>query len=309
MRSYRNLVVVLVIIPLAIDGTEARYGRLNNYLTSNVGTDDIGANIEAASQWLKEQEATKHPFLSKAPIRDLRAFTALQQVIGDTKCDRNAHAIIRKCEKAVGLHKLLRTREELRRTEKVMLEIFKSHAEGCSRIYPETYRMKIVQLDQTKLDRARSFARVVMSSDRFKLSVGEKVLFNDPGALLTRYVLNAPKIKDFKDDIFHDALEAAQDDPDFEKICSVPDEDAEKVSAHLRKIKELIRIYLVEPCQYIVEELGPDLFVPAEFDLQVYPKTEESEDYYRGWSTFMICRAIIGNERTILHSIIRTATS
>lgn len=59
-----------------------------------------------------------------------------------------------------------------------------------------------------------------------------------------------------KSEIFHDALKVAQDGPDFEKTCAVPDDDADKVSAHLRLIKELIKMHLLERCQTLSTSWG-----------------------------------------------------
>lgn len=155
------VVAVLVLASLATGTTQASYGRLNSYLIARVNDDDVGSNIEAASRWLKEQSSRRLPFLSPAPVPDLEKFTALKRVIDDTKCDQAAYEIMRANEDAVGLNRLVTNEMVTRRVDKVMLEIFKNHAERCSTNYPIIWREKKDRLDiYTVVDRGDVVRRI-----------------------------------------------------------------------------------------------------------------------------------------------------
>lgn len=310
MPSHSVLAAILAIASLAISGAEARYGRINTYLVEKVTSDDAAANLKAASEWLALQSSTKQSFLSTTPISDLKLFTALQQVLEDTKCDRASYNIMVENEEAVGLHKLIRNREVIRRVDKVLLDIFKDHAKKCAKVYPLTYRVIKNQLDRELSKRALNVARTIMEKDMFMLPMNEKLFFYSPLSIFYRYIRNYPSIESLTYGVksaLVDALRSsAKNDPDVKYTRKVPNELTGKKVVHEDKIKELTKKYLVEPCQYIVDELGPNVFIPARFDVHVYFKTDEKEEeYYRGWANFMLCQAIVKNERAVYDNVVK----
>lgn len=173
MRSFTILMATLVIASLGTGSTRALYRRINNYLVEKVKSDDVGANLEAASKWLEEQENIKQSFLTRTPIEDLKKFTALQQVVEDTTCDHMAYDIMSANEKAVGSQVLLGSRQTLRRVDKVMLEIFENHAKRCWDVYPVTYRTMKLELDAVLFERAKKLAQTVIEADKMSLFVGK----------------------------------------------------------------------------------------------------------------------------------------
>lgn len=310
MRSYSSLVAALLWALLLIDHTDARYERLNNYLVGNVDNDTVGSNMEAAAKWLKEKDGAKHSFLSRTPIRDLRKFTALQQVIDDNKCDRHAYAIMHENEEAVGLHTLIRYRQVFRRVDKVMAEILQKHAEKCAKVYPVTYRTKKAQLNAALFEQAKTIAETVMSADRFRLPSIMLPTFYQPLDLFYRYIKYNPTLESFeRGGILHDALYSnAKNDPDLKYTRAVPDERTGRAVVHKDKLRELTRKYLIEPCRHLDNELGPDLFVPARFDLPHYFDPDKDErGYYIGWAYYKICQALTKDEQGVYDRVAKFA--
>lgn len=308
MRSRTILVAALVVVVLGSEGAQALYHRLNNYLMNNVKTDEVGANMEAAAKWLEGQDSVQHSCLSTTPVKDLKRFTALQQVVDDTTCDHIAYDIMSANEKAVGLHVLLLYRQDLRRVEKVMLEIFENHAKRCAKVYPVTYRTLKLELDAVQFERAKKYAQTLIDTDRLFLVMNEKISWHYPLNLfyLHRYIKHFPTFGGrTRRTALSEALKYnARKDPDYKYLRSVLDEKTGKEAFHKDKIKGLVKKYLIEPCKHVVDFLGPDLFIPARFDLPFYSEIDEQfGDYYLGWSYFAVCQALVKDEKSLYNEV------
>lgn len=312
MRSYSALVATVLVASILISKAEARFGRINTYLVEKVTSDDVSANMEAASKWLEEQVGAKQSILSTTPVSDLKKFTALQQVINDVQCHRAAYEILRENMDAVGLSDLIRDRQVIRRVDKVILKIYQDHARRCAKVFLEMYRTKRSSLNKEMFELAKTIAKTVMEADRFMLSMEESYSFYHPIDMFYRYIRYYPNLKSFaRQTVLLDALRSnAKNDPDSKYTRAVPDERTGKAVVHKDKLRELTKKYLIEPCQYLDKELGPDLFVPARFDLQAYSDIGNEEGYYYlGWSYYMICQALTRNERAVYDNVIKSVTN
>lgn len=311
MSSYAFLVASFMVASIAIRNTEAGYDKLNEYLvTKVVDNDEVEANMEAASKWLADQNKVRLKFITRAPIDDLKKFTALQQVIADTRCDRRAYEIMRPNEKAVGLHKKKDYKEVVRRVDKVMLSIFKSHAEKCLSTYRQVYRTKMEQLDEEVRKQVERLAEAIIRANGY---TGPWYVATDPSNLINRYIRYHLTVRSFAgvDKALYRALiDNTEGDPDAKYTQRVADEQSDKRTIHEGKIKELIGKHLIEPCRLYEAEMGPDVFIPGEFEARVYNKVDNSDrDYYLGWSYFKICRALIADESAVFDEVVGAANA
>lgn len=301
-RSYAAFVAVIALVQGGV--VEARYGRLNAYLVEKVPTDETSPNIQAALDRLRELGDAKQSFLSKTPIRDLKEFTALQQVIQDTKCDHTAYAIVRANERASGLH-----RRAHRRIDKVVSRILSDHAKKCLRVHPIAYQTKKEQLGQLAFKRVEELAGTVINKDILSSRYEHKCSEINAHNLITMYIKYHRNIHSFVDvlDSLKSALmNNADGDPDAKYLKRVPDEYTGKRVVHKERIRKLSRKYLLEPCKQFVALMGPDLFVQAEFDMRHYYELDdhENKDYYLGWSYFKVCRALTADESVVLDDVV-----
>ena len=69
-------------------------------------------------------------------------------------------------------------------------------------------------------------------------------------------------------------------------------------------IRELVRKYLVEPCKRYVLHFGPDVFVPAAYDMRVLEKEDRYADktpkvveFLRGWIYYRLCDLLIKRDK------------
>lgn len=300
------VVAVLVLASLATGTTQASYGRLNSYLIARVNDDDVGSNIEAASRWLKEQSGRRLPFLSPAPVPDLEKFTALKRVIDDTKCDQAAYEIMRANEDAVGLNKLVTNEKVTRRVDKVMLEIFKNHAERCSTNYPIIWREKKDRLDSKVAERVANLARVLIERDKWLFP---EDVSRQSQSLFSGYIRKpVPIARYLGSDIFKVALVSnAENDPDFNYLRKIHDYRSRKDVVRKDKVKELVQRNMVEPCKLYGAHFGPDLFIPAKFEAKYHNKVDDTNpNFYLDWSYFTICQALTENSEVVIQDIIET---
>lgn len=299
----------LLVIAIEIRQIEAGYNRLNKYLIEKVHSDEAAPNMEAAIRWLQEQKDVKLPLFSTEPIRDLKKFTALQQVIEDTGCDMSSQKIIQQNEEAVGLYKLIEDRHVTRRVDKVMLSIFRAHARRCAQVHLAVYHKKIKQLDKSKYEKVDNLGQMVMNMDKF-YSGTDGYYFYRNYALFDRYVEKIPKVQSFvRPGVFHTALESnAESDPDIKYTRRVPDEQTGRYVVHRDKLRELVREHLIEPCRYYVDELGPEIFIPERLKIPIQSKLLDGENgFYRDWSYFMICSAVVSDERAVHDYVFKSA--
>lgn len=311
MNIFIATFAALLVASMIVGGTGASYKELNNYLIEKVNNDEVAANMAAANKWLEEQQNVKQSFLSKSPVGDLKKFTALQQVIDDTKCDRSAYDIMRPNEEAVGLRKLLEDGQVIRRVDKVIYSIFEEHAKKCALVYPVVYRQKRQLLEQSKCAQVERLGQTIMGWDKYFASVRYHAYFFEPRGLLDRYIKITRTVRDFANKgVFYEVLlHNAKDDPNFKYTQRIPDEHSGKAVVHKDQLKELARKHLIEPCQFYVDELGPDVFTPARFELSIYSRPDSRDrDFYLSWSYYQLCRRVVKDERAVYDYVIASAT-
>lgn len=243
-------------------------------------------------------------FLSRVPTGDLRKFIALQQVIEDTKCDHRAYEIMRANVEAAGLKM-----DSVRRVDKIILKILKDHAKRCVKVYPSTYRLKKAQLDRQLLERVENIAGTAIRMDLFAPRYGRRYTVIYPYNLFAcyiKYFLTARSLPDIVIILERALTYNSMGDPDVKYLQKVPDENSGKQVVHRDKIKELSRKLLIEPCQQYQTAMGPDLFIPAEFDTRLYYELDDDRDYYLAWSYFTLCRALTSDKSGLLDELVNT---
>lgn len=298
MRVSGTLLTTLVVALQATSGIEAGYKRLNEYLSKKVPSDEISPNMEAANRWLEEQACSKCSLLRMAPVADLRKFTALQQVIGDTECDYTTYTIMRENEKAIGLLKLKLNGEVSRRVDRVMLDIFNSHAKKCLKVYPAAYRARRPHVSKQVLKRVEIIARAIMEADSHEIL---------PSRLWSNWIKHDPSVRYFQPEHIHAALMAnAVDDPNQRFARESSKDQLGKAVINRDKIRGLVKEHLLEPCWNYMADFS-DIFIPAKFDSRVHFALDNSSvDYYWAWAYFTICQELTA-ESAVVEYLVKLA--
>lgn len=292
MNFYITTVAILS-VGLTVRETEGSYKGLNDYLVKNVDSDEVGPNMEAAIGWLQEQQS-----VGQTNLREMNMFTALQQVMEDSKCGREAFEIKRENEQSVNLHKLLEHERVLRRVEKVMAKIFKDHARRCSKVYLDRYRAKTRELSPY-FAQVENISRPIMN-----------VEIHNPVTLFFEYLDYRPTLRSFANDnaVVQALVSNAREDPDFKNGLETMNARTGKASVNYENLKQLANKYLIEPCLRFMDDFGPDVFVPARFDCEDYLEVDKKEqEYFLGWSYYLICQAYTNNKKAVFDSVARSA--
>lgn len=237
-RAFKEILLVSFAIAFtAIDKSEATYGCINQYLIKHVDTDNVAPNMEAASEWLNERAGS---FLSAVLINHLKKFTALQQVVGDTKCDQTSYEIMGENAYEVDLFKLIETDQIGRRVDTVILKILRDHARGCLEVYREKNRTREGQLDETVFGSVEKLSKWIIDVNNFSRT-------SSPSKILDKYIKNHETIRSFGDiDTMYNLLKySASKDAEAKCMRKVADEHTGKRAINKAKLNSLVQRYLL----------------------------------------------------------------
>lgn len=301
------LLLVCTIAFCRLQGISAGYTKIDEYLKQAVDSDDIEPNLEAAEKWLSQNLNFKSSLLTRNPTEDFRMFVALKQVLGDNKCNDESFRIMRENEMNIGdLFTKIHSGAVKRRVDNVVWKIFEQHASNCQDVWPSLLKRKLQQVgDQKKLMRAGLLAEAILSE-----TLSTTVL-NSYKQLYEGFISNLLELKDLRrsQSIYQKLNEYAKDDPDAQFLHPIIEDREGKKSGkkvvRTDKIRDLVDRYLVEPCSYFVEQLGPEVFIPARWDATTLPPSSEDIRFYKYWTDFRICEVVTKNAKTLTKDLTR----
>lgn len=270
------------------------YEKINKYLEDNVkqnGDDlDVESNLEAGSKFLQAKKAW-NPNL---PIVEaLEQFTSLNGV--ETRCDWAGFVVLFKNIRATKLDD--GDWAKFNRVDNLVLKLVIQHSNNCYRVYPARWRSKLASLGEGVVKRVDIFTEAFLmrySNWRSLLSTRSKIKL-----LLDKFVLKTESIDEKRDGrIAYEAIKnLAKDDPDLRYLEYVVDEENQTVGLSEDKIRLLFDTYLLEPCKRYTQELGPDVFVPANFDAIYKLNFDVKEvEYHESWARYRICSVLIEHD-------------
>lgn len=256
------------------------YKTISNYLTRFVPIDDIELNMKAAKDMMRIMK--EDPKADDRLLAALELFISLQEAQG--KCNESGYNIL--------FANLLATEQRGRRsqseyrTDRVVYQACLSHARICQSKYLTNFNSLYSKLDSTKKYRV----------DLFLEDTNLQIFM--PGAK-DRYMFFNTLVKNQQVIRSRDGTRLAYD---AINILSIGDPDqkflkAKKTGVNRDKVTGLFRKYLLEPCQYYVNELGPDVYIPAIFDAMFFHRVNEKEyRFYKSWAQFKLCEYVIDNQ-------------
>lgn len=266
------------------------YEYINKHLVDKVKSYNMQDNMDAALQLLQARKSWNP---SLPIVEALEQFTGL---IGlDNQCDWAAFETLFKNVKATGID--TEGWSTFSRVDDLVLKKLVKHSDNCYRVYPAKFRAKLAKMDQEVLRRVDTFTEGFLlrySNWRGLFSARSKIK-----VLLDNFVLKTESIDQQRDARI--ALEAlrtlAKEDPDSEYFQYVADQQKGVFEFREDKVKQLFDTYLVGPCEQYNRELGPDVFVPANFDAMYKLNFDLAEiQYHEAWARFRICTVLIEHD-------------
>lgn len=287
------------------------YKHINNYLVDNVETDDVFANLKAASLFYDKERVNSWNIFNKHLVGALEQFTALNRILNGEKCNKNSYAILLKNDRATRgkTHKVRSKLDRLVKIERIIYKIALDHSIECQTVYPKSFEQRYAQMDKEKIEKVGTFTSDIMN----QLMKEKKNFFRQTKKFETFEQLQHVKSISGKKEaqIAYDALKLfARQDSDAKYLRKVFDDKQGKMRLNRDKVGELFKKYLVEPCAYYVRELGPNIFIPASYDVAIldkedrYEQVDENSSFFMGWIKYKFCNLLIGRDQKSLLSLV-----
>lgn len=264
------------------------YEKINKYLLENVKTDDMKENMDAVLELLHTKKAW-NPTLTI--VDALEQLTSLNELVN--RCDWEGFVSLFKNVRASGIESNSNWRK-LSRIDNLVLRYAIKHSDNCYKVYPAQYKVKLAKLDKQTVQRVDTFTEGFLmrySNWRTLYSARSKI-----NVLMDKFILKTESLDEQRDGrIAHEALKKlAKDDTKFEYFQYVLNEEKGMFELREDKIRELFSEYLLEPCKKYAQELGPDVFIPANYDALYKLNFDLGEiEYHQSWARFRICSILI----------------
>lgn len=300
MIGHLSLLSVALIATYSPQPGNAKYNRLDKYLTDHVADDNLNANLDAAEAWLGKGRAL-------TPTGDVKQFLTLRELVGNEKCDARSHDIMASIVRDTSLIQSMLDYKDLRRVDRVVQSVFFEQAKACLRALVAKYREKLQALDETQIRGAQVFAKNLMDQTLFEMDLWD---YEEPEAetLFTQFIESRISIKGL---LGHERcprralMDIIGKQPDGKYLTAASDERTGKRSADRAKLTELVENHLLAPCRYYVAELGPDVFELAELYKTAFKVNKTDRDFYFGWASFKICSLYLRDKYNVANDLIQ----
>lgn len=267
------------------------FKKISDYLTEHVDTDDIEPNLKAAREWLTKDLEDK-PDVDERLVDALKLFISLEDTSNGEKCDRSGHDIL--FNNLLATEQCGRGRQTEYRTDRIVYKFLHDHAKRCLNKYPVSFESIYSKMDRAKRSQVEFFLNDWNLKEFLGVSLNRHLFY-------LSLVRNRDRIQGKK---------AARMAYDVIYALSTNDKDREYltqkgVEGRKEKIGDLFKKYIIEPCKYFVDELGPDVYVPVRFDAMFYHRVnEENFRFYDSWARFRICSYVIDNESSFKYQLV-----
>lgn len=251
---------------------------INYYLLDHCNQPDLNSNLAKAKEFLIESVNKASTDLNEGLRKDWQVFLSLEAIENNVElCNGKSIAILSANNRLVGniYNKVNKSGLNcLTRLESLVYQALLKHANQCQSVYPKKYDMEVKKLNFSLINRAQEVTRDLAYGRKTSTVSWELLLYQG------RWV--------------HQALVRAAQLANDNRIgfaSAYFDDSIGKSSIDMDKLHSLYQDYILIPCNYYVDKLGPDLFEPVIFDL----KLKQSE-LITELETYQECKLIINEE-------------
>lgn len=294
---------------------EGPYKTISEYLEKSVHFEaTIEESMQAVEDWYRKEKSRKFAFgFNQGLIEAMEQLLMLKDIMSDAnKCSRKSYRVLVKNDRATRgvAHRPpseIRARGMKRAVDWLVHQYEFRHASECHRIYPIVYEAKLLSMNQDLLKKVELFTTNIIQKRRKKIMfIWEQQRTDDPMILIpTGKAIKRIKGKDIAAAVYRSIQSMASKDPNERYLRKVVNEEKGKLMINDAGLKALFDEYIIKPCEYYVQQLGPDIFVPVKFDiglLEPYDRyqVEEVQQFFLGWIRFRFCNSILGRDKSSL---------
>lgn len=266
--------VAIFCMNYGLASNELNYKSIDEYLTKHVTTTDPIANMRAAIDWLNSgpEESIENA------LYDL---TLMSRIPPESMCTKASHDVLSLNNEATGGRAHLE-QDARSRVEEIVNYFCTRHAEYCRQVYPINFVKKYRLINRGYIREVETFINEHLIQTSFNMIDHPLV---DNSELYDRSIINT----ELYARLAHESI----------KILAQAD-----IVNDYKTLEHLFKRYIVVPCKYFVQELGPDVFLPSIFDA-TWNRRVESDDveFYLGLARFRICNYLMENEVSLVQSM------
>lgn len=268
--------------------------ELNDFLVDSTKSVDPDANLDLVlEELIKDYKDLINPNSNSMEAK--RLVLALQTINEENECSFSSFLILKKSLDAIGttITSIL-TNSGLRRIDKILAHYMNRHVNKCKEVYftnldyflyNDLSRNKLSSVDlivKTKMDELTSDDYAV---NKDKTYVERLYHFATTGVGITFQI----ETKDI-----YNAMEVlVKGDPDEKFFRVVENEKTGSPNILRDEFKLLFYKYVVAPCKYYRQQVGPNIFEPALFDSLFNNQIRTDRvDYYEFWLKYRICGGV-----------------
>lgn len=267
--------------------------KINENLVKTVPySEELNKNINALKQLFNGE--------SKVNVFNMEYRKTLEKLnyLVENKCDKTTVDYFELID--ASLHFESREKEPIKRISKVVKQLLSKHAKNCQKVYPELFHSKTADLDHEKNRYVDTLLDSLYNVDgKFDWRTQR------PRDLFEYYIKGAIIWSHHMKGVLKALQTDLSDDSASEYIKAIEDEVAGKKAVNEEKLRGIYNLYLLEPCRHYVSVLGPEVFVPAQYDGSLYHEVDEEEgDYYKSWFKYRICKQLLVDESFVFEHLV-----
>lgn len=295
------------------------YKTINDHLEKTVDPNaDLKTNMDAVELLLKRSKSNFIGAVFKEGlIEALEQLLALRQIMSDeNKCTRRSYAILFKNDQATkgAAHKSPSELGKVTRVVYIVRQYMLRHAIECRQVYPAVYEQIRASMNEDMLNRVELFTTNLIQKKRKVMLVFDTKPTVNPGDLLTEgRTIKQVKGKDLSEATYRTIEFLAKDDENVKYLRKIPIMSEQKFKVVEEKVGDLMRDYIELPCEYYVNQMGPDVFLPAHFDEPLFEpenryQSQEFPEFLLGSIRYRLCNSLITKDRqSLLKGLIKIA--
>lgn len=261
------------------------YDKLNEYLVETVPSEEIESNLEQLRKWLRETEIPG-PFkkVDKSMSKAINQILALQEV--DQKCDHDGFVLLRANSYATRHFMRTKNVKPQRRVDMIMHHYAIKHKERCWDLYPELVATAMQKLNGNSLTSIKALTT------------------NEMGSGIS--MLKSEKI-------FSTIRELSKEDTDREYLQRQPTGKGNQMAVNEKKLKELFKRYIYEPCKELDDHVGKEYLDVIIFDGFLLDADEYNnhsadpkyKEFLFNIESLKTCRKVVSGKQAIKKLLVR----
>lgn len=173
----------------------------------------------------------------------------------------------------------------LSRLDNIFAHYLERHAELCRQVYYDSLKDRLEKMDKNKVKSVDYFTGNAI----FQLISKKKDENKSKNACQRLVLLTSVHFNPGPKYILQRLRTLAKGHRDEKALTSFKDIKTSMMMIDGVKFGRLFREFLVEPCRYYEQRLGPDVFKPVSFEREFHKVDENNPDFYKAWGRYRLC--------------------